>query len=906
MVFTQWKKNSLEISVLQDGVAKILNETRDFVNQISSLQKNINKEKQKLSDLDEEKNNLNDKFIKLNSEINKYGSQLEGITNRKIEVSKFLTTIQNDFKAENERHKELKEYIENLEKKISEPVNLNHQKKNLLELTSQETQLKNSLKQLETIYVNEIQLSLGEEFKSGNLKESKEIKNKKKNDLKEIINVAMKKQIAEEKEYSNQKKINEKIELDIKHLQNLITKKKSVIKNASNQNQELGHNINQLDDQIDIFSKRLTQIETELKTLNLLANNNLSKHSIVNVLKIKKGYENSIYAALTMELDATLNESPKRWVKINRETIPIENSIAKYVEGPDELNLILSQIGFIDNAKFAKEKQKQLKTGQCLVDINGSIWRWDGFISEDNLQRKKLIDAQLKIKKLVDEQVNFESKLKELKNNKTHLLAKQSKYSEILSEGNNDLEKLYKNSDSNYSQLTNSKQKLSIIKFNVENSKKKLKSLSDEYNLIIKDLENIKRKEESSNKNDNGKNDIQKEIQELDIRIEKKREEINSIKESIMKEELNETYYKNDLQKSKARIQECEKQISTLKKREVSYLSESKKLEQLPKSLKESLDNVKGLSNEVQEKISLNNQKNEIKQLLNNEETKIMNLNRQRELKVNEKTRIESSLQNHMLKDKEFRNLIFQQSRIQPEKFENNLESRKIQIQDYDEIKIKLERLINQREQMGPVNLRAKVEEDLVNKSIEELELEKLDLSQAIDKLRIAINKINNEGRNRLFKAYEKVNNNFSDLFQKLFNGGEAKLELIKSDDPLQTGIEIYARPPGKKLSSISLLSGGEKALTAISLIFSIFLINPSPICILDEVDAALDDPNVEKFCNILLELKKETKTKFLIITHHKTTMTSIDRVYGVTMAQKGISDIVSVDFEKIDLQEAV
>ena len=129
MVFTQWKKNSLEISVLQDGVAKILNETRDFVNQISSLQKNINKEKQKLSDLDEEKNNLNDKFIKLNSEINKYGSQLEGITNRKIEVSKFLTTIQNDFKAENERHKELKEYIENLEKKISEPVNLNHQKK---------------------------------------------------------------------------------------------------------------------------------------------------------------------------------------------------------------------------------------------------------------------------------------------------------------------------------------------------------------------------------------------------------------------------------------------------------------------------------------------------------------------------------------------------------------------------------------------------------------------------------------------------------------------------------------------------------------------------------------------------------------------------------------------------------
>ena len=199
-----------------------------------------------------------------------------------------------------------------------------------------------------------------------------------------------------------------------------------------------------------------------------------------------------------------------------------------------------------------------------------------------------------------------------------------------------------------------------------------------------------------------------------------------------------------------------------------------------------------------------------------------------------------------------------------------------------------------------------KTEEKIISQSIDELEMEKLDLTQAIEKLRLAINKINNEGKNRLLKAYEEVNKNFSELFKKLFNGGEAKLELIKTEDPLQTGIEIYARPPGKKLSSISLLSGGEKALTAISLIFSIFLINPSPICILDEVDAALDENNVEKFCNILLELKKSTKTKFLIITHHKITMTSIDRVYGVTMAQKGISDIVSVDFEKINLKEAV
>ncbi len=525
-------------------------------------------------------------------------------------------------------------------------------------------------------------------------------------------------------------------------------------------------------------------------------------------------------------------------------------------------------------------------------------------------KKKKLIDAQLKIKKLINEQSNFATQLNNLEKKKIELSQKQSNNDKVLRNENQNLEILYKKSDSNYNQLTNSKQKLSILRFNLETSNKKVKTLNIEFNLIIKELEKIKKKELLTSKNDNNKNeknDIQKEIQELDIMVENKREEINLIKESIMKEELNESYFKNDLEKSKVRFTECEKQISILKNREVHYLNERKKLDELPSSIKKKLDHFTGLNNELQNKIEFNNQKNnEIKQLVYNEEKRVINLNKEREQKINEKTKFENILENHKLKEKEFRGIIFQQSKIQPEEFENNLKSRKIEVQDYDSIKLKLENLINQREQMGPVNLRAKVEEELINKSIEELELEKLDLAQAIEKLRLAINKINNEGRNRLFKAYENVNKNFSDLFKKLFNGGEARLELIRSDDPLQTGIEIYARPPGKKLSSISLLSGGEKALTAISLIFSIFLINPSPICILDEVDAALDETNVEKFCNILLELKKQTKTKFLIITHHKITMTSIDRVYGVTMAHKGISDIVSVDFKKIDLKEAV
>ena len=664
--------------------------------------------------------------------------------------------------------------------------------------------------------------------------------------------------------------------------------------------------------EIDISSTKLTQIETELKTLNLLTSSKgLSDDSIVNLLKIKKGYEDAVYAALTNELDATLKKSKKRWIKTSFKNIdPIENNLSSFVESPKELNLILSQISLVEDSKEASEKQKNLKVGQSIVDKKGSMWRWDGFISEENQQNKNLIDAQLKIKELVNQQNKFRISLNSLRLKKESQLKVQSELNETLKKENIDLEKNYREYDSTQSEFSTLIQKKSLLEFNIKDIKEKIDLHIKEERLSSKELEKIKSMEVSSPKLDNNKNEkeeVQKTIQNLDQQLDKKREEINLIKESIMKEELNESFYKNDLQKTEVRITECLRQIEILEKREIDYIRENKKLENLPSDLREKINHYQGQFNEVQKEITQTiSNENETKGFIFNLEKKIEQFNKERENKINEITKIDINLENLKIKEKELRSTIFQRSKIQPEEFENNLKEKRIEITNYEDLKIKLDRLISQREQMGPVNLRAKTEEKIISQSIDELEMEKLDLTQAIEKLRLAINKINNEGKNRLLKAYEEVNKNFSELFKKLFNGGEAKLELVKTDDPLQTGIEIYARPPGKKLSSISLLSGGEKALTAISLIFSIFLINPSPICILDEVDAALDENNVEKFCNILLELKKNTKTKFLIITHHKITMTSIDRVYGVTMAQKGISDIVSVDFEKINLKEAV
>ena len=213
----------------------------------------------------------------------------------------------------------------------------------------------------------------------------------------------------------------------------------------------------------------------------------------------------------------------------------------------------------------------------------------------------------------------------------------------------------------------------------------------------------------------------------------------------------------------------------------------------------------------------------------------------------------------------------------------------------------KLDAKKNQREQLGSVNLRADEETEQYKTTINKMEQDREDLVSAIAKLRASINELNQKGRERLLEAFEKVNRKFNEVYTKLFSGGNAKLELIDSDDPLEAGLEMLVSPPGKRLQSISLLSGGEQALTALSLTFAVFLTSPAPICILDEVDAPLDDANVTRFCALLNELTKITTTKFIIITHHALTMSRVDRLYGVTMPEKGVSQLVSVDLEKAE-----
>ncbi|QPO08601.1 chromosome segregation protein SMC [Sulfitobacter sp. B30-2] len=236
-----------------------------------------------------------------------------------------------------------------------------------------------------------------------------------------------------------------------------------------------------------------------------------------------------------------------------------------------------------------------------------------------------------------------------------------------------------------------------------------------------------------------------------------------------------------------------------------------------------------------------------------------------------------------------------------PEALAETLKINADEMSDVEVLESQLSRLKGQREALGAVNLRAEEDAKEVQAEHDTLVGEKADLTEAIRTLRSGIASLNKEGRERLLTAFEEVNSNFSMLFKHLFNGGEANLVMVESDDPLEAGLEIMCQPPGKKLSTLSLLSGGEQTLTAMALIFAVFLANPAPICVLDEVDAPLDDANVTRFCDLLDEMCRQTDTRFLIITHHAVTMARMDRLFGVTMAEQGVSQLVSVDLKKAE-----
>ena len=341
--------------------------------------------------------------------------------------------------------------------------------------------------------------------------------------------------------------------------------------------------------------------------------------------------------------------------------------------------------------------------------------------------------------------------------------------------------------------------------------------------------------------------------------------------------------------------------IEELNLRETNLNDELSNLKLIPNDvsneklkIKKMIDENKSIYEDIANDLRQTEQKaNEINKKLKLEEIKLNDLREERIRSEGQINTINEGIKSISTQVRERLNIglddLYKSGEIEPNKTLGNI----------DDLERKLERLIAEQERLGGVNLLAEKEAKELEDKVELIQKDQSDLKSAITKLRDAIDSLNTEGRQRLLAAYGIVNENFQKLFTRLFGGGKAYLKFTDETDPLQAGLEIYASPPGKKLQNLNLLSGGEQALTALSLLFAVFLSNPAPICVLDEVDAPLDDTNVDRFCTLVEEIANTSSTKFLVITHHRMTMARVNRLFGVTMPEKGVSQLVSVDLEK-------
>ena len=585
------------------------------------------------------------------------------------------------------------------------------------------------------------------------------------------------------------------------------------------------------------------------------------------------------------------------------------------------------------------EKQINIQT-EKVTPVRGKNIENLSKIQRLNLELKSLDEESHRIKdemesikaslKTIDDDIDREKSIvidansneKRLKEEKNDLIEIDSKYYETEKQSNEDL-------DFSKNRLKDEQQKVELMlnTFGYENLKKNVHTIN-ELKSTIDEIKNFINNEKISealillddckttlsyltqniNENeDNGKiskinlkNENIKNLQEAYADSYSKNQSIK--KESIKRNERINTIEK-EIESWKNLLSNSEKMVKELNERKNKLLTKLTELEKEPQSQAEKKgkvsESLRLSENEKQEnQILIDEIDNEIDSLRNQ-----LNITKESTIEIREKKASSTATIDGLNKRK---NDLLERVQTELGLNENNI-LKFSNLENYEELPdaVTQEELLDKkkrnRDKLGSVNLRADEETTKYEDQIKKMEKDRQDLVTAIIKLKESINELNQKGRERLLGAFEKVNRKFNEVYTKLFNGGNAKLELVDAEDPLDAGLEMLVSPPGKRLQSITLLSGGEQALTALSLIFAVFLTNPAPICVLDEVDAPLDDANVTRFCNLLEELTKITRTKFIIVTHHALTMSKMNRLYGVTMPEKGISQLVAVDLQKAE-----
>jgi chromosome segregation protein len=658
--------------------------------------------------------------------------------------------------------------------------------------------------------------------------------------------------------------------------------------------------------------KRVQRLETEARTISKLVNGETKNlwPPIIDGITVTKGYEKAIGAVLGDDLDAPVDPSaPMRWTNpgmpADDPSLPAGvDSLANHVQAPAELSRRLAQIGVVAKERGA-ELVSQLKTGQRLVSLEGDVWRWDGFVAAAHAptgaarrlaERARLVDIE---NELEQARVDAAAKRQALETAEADLKAAAmaesaareawraaQREADAARERHAATEREINRHAARRSALTEARSRLTADRAEAEATHESANAALAELPPSV-DTENqlaAVRAEIEGHRRMAAQ--VRAEAQALAREAELADKRVQAIV-------AERTEWQN-------RRQSAASQVSTIEARIVELTTERMELENAPAVFAEKRS---ALISEIQ---YAENDRRTAADALAAAESLMAETDRAARLSAEALSasreacaRAEERMEGTKRRLADIEREIHDMLEVEPQAVAGLAEIEPgAELPPLAEIEENLEKMRRDRERLGAVNLRAEEELREVETQHTALTTERDDLVEAIKRLRQGIQSLNKEARERLLTSFETVNAHFKRLFTELFGGGEAALHLIESDDPLEAGLEIIAKPPGKKPQTLSLLSGGEQALTALALIFAVFLTNPSPICVLDEVDAPLDDHNVERFCTLLHEMTSSTETRFIIITHNPITMARMNRLFGVTMAERGVSQLVSVDLE--------
>ncbi|TGQ40529.1 MULTISPECIES: chromosome segregation protein SMC [unclassified Mesorhizobium] len=656
----------------------------------------------------------------------------------------------------------------------------------------------------------------------------------------------------------------------------------------------------------------LQRIETEARTLSKILNAASGDlfPSVLEQLSVERGYETALGAALGEDLDVPLDRSaPVHWgesaVQPGDAALPEGvKSLASVVRAPSQLARRLAQIGIVEAAD-GRRLQALLAPGQRLVSRDGALWRWDGLTASADAptaaaqrlaQKNRLaeldaeaVQATRVLREAEAAHAQAEQALRQASEEERNARQAGRDAQHGLDAARNALAEAEKAGG----ELVSRRAALDEARARVVDSHEETQAAFVEAEMLLQDAPDL--------------GDLQLQLEQSSANVSRDRATLadaRAVHEGLRREAEARTRRLEAIGAERRnwleRAENASTQIAALGERRAEAEAERERLADAPdeidakrRALLSQLTEAETLRQAAADR--LQEAENRQAELDKAATAAIQSLAEARETRVRAEERLTAADERRLEVEARIQetlntppHLVIRHTGLEADD----------PMPEMAEVERQLDRLKVERERLGAVNLRAEEEQKELSDRLETIVSEREDIIEAIRKLRQAIQSLNREGRERLLSAFEVVNGHFQRLFSHLFGGGTAELQLIESEDPLEAGLEILARPPGKKPQTMTLLSGGEQALTAMSLIFAVFLTNPAPICVLDEVDAPLDDHNVERFCNLMDEMSRTTETRFVIITHNPITMARMDRLFGVTMAEQGVSQLVSVDLQ--------